>query len=297
MWRVWGAIAVLWLAVAGATWAQQQPAPAANAPIQIDQFNGDFGVWEIAPTPGEALQQQQLLNATLTSLQPQRRGRLDVYLITLSLWSDPVFEREATQAEALLRQRFGAEGRSIILSAGVQGRHNYPAVTPTNIAAAIARVGQVIDPNEDLVVLFMTSHGQPDGAIAIRDGVRLQSLMRPIHLSSMLSRANIQTRVVIVSSCFSGQFIPPLANDNTIVLTAAAADRTSFGCQPQRDWTYFGDAYFNQAVRGGAPLLTAFDQAKVTLSGWETTQNLTPSNPQSSVGSRAADMLRRAEGR
>ena len=63
------------------------------------------------------------------------------------------------------------------------------------------------------------------------------------------TQANIRNRVVIVSACFSGAFIAPLANDNTIVMTAAAPDRSSFGCQPQNNWTFFGDAYFNHSVR------------------------------------------------
>jgi len=120
--------------------------------------------------------------------------------------------------------------------------------------------------------------------------------LRPPNLRDMLSQAGIVNRVVIVSACFSGAFIAPLADDNTIVLTAAAPDRTSFGCQPEREWTFFGDAYFNHAVRGGAGLLPAFDQAKVLITQWETTQHLTPpSNPQKWIGSHAAEMLRRAE--
>ena len=76
---------------------------------------------------------------------------------------------------------------------------------------------------------------------------------------------------------------------------AAAADRTSFGCEPQRDWTYFGDAYFNRALRGGASMLEGFERAKVQISTWETEQRLTPSNPQSAIGANAVAMLQRAE--
>jgi hypothetical protein len=232
----------------------------------------------------------------LTNLQPQRPGQQDVYLITASLWGEPVFEREATQAEEILRSHFNAEGRSIILTAGGQGERHYPAATPDNIAAAIGQVGSLIDPDEDLVVLFITSHGAPDGSAVLREPNRMQGALRPTNLRDLLSRANIRNRVVIVSACFSGAFIAPLADDNTIVLTAAAPDRTSFGCQPSRDWTFFGDAYFGHAVRGGASLLPAFDQAKVLIERWEHEQNLSPpSNPQRYVGAHAADMLRRAE--
>ncbi len=85
-------------------------------------------------------------------------------------------------------------------------------------------------------------------------------------------------------------------DEDTIVLTAAAPDRTSFGCQPQNEWTFFGDAYFNRALREGASMVAAFDSAKRQIERWEREQNLSPaSNPQRFVGARAAAMLQRAE--
>jgi len=271
-------------------------APASAQPMQRDPFNGQFGVIEVAPAPGEAARLARLMGDALEGLQPQRPGQQDVYLIVASLWGDPVFEREASQAEEILRPHLGADGRSIILSAGGQGERRYPAATPANIAAAIGQVGELIDPREDLVVLFMTSHGSPDGSLVLRENNRLSAAFRPGHMRDLLSQAGVQNRVVIVSACFSGAFIAPLMDDNTIVLTAAAPDRSSFGCQPQRDWTFFGDAYFNRTIRGGASLIEGFDQAKVLIERWEREQNLTPpSNPQRFIGPRAAQMLRNAE--
>jgi len=289
MHRVWLFFAALILLVA----------PTASAQQQRDPFNGQFGIVEIVRPPAEAAQLGKLMGDAIGALRPQRPGQLDVYLITASLWGDPVFEREARQAEQILREHFGAdavEGHSILLSAGGDGERRYPAATPNNISAAIGQVGGLIDPNEDLVVIFITSHGSPDGSVALREHNRLGASMQPRHLRDLLAQAGIRNRVVIVSACFSGAFIPPLMDDNTIVVTAAASDRSSFGCQPQRDWTFFGDAYFNHAVRGGASLVGAFDDAKVLIERWEREQNLTPpSNPQRHVGASVAQMLRRAE--
>ena len=269
-------------------------APAAGQ--QRDPFNGQFGSVELAPPPSEAAHLATLLGDALEGLAPQRPGQLDVYLIVASLWGDPVFEREAAEAERLLRAHLGAEGRSILLSAGGQGARSYPAATPDTRSDAIGQIGSLIDPEEDLVVMFVTSHGSNDGTISFREHNRLGAVMRPNHMRDMLAEANIRNRVLIVSSCFSGAFIAPLMNDDTIVITAAAPDRSSFGCQPQRDWTFFGDAYFNHAVRGGASLIEAFDQAQVLIERWEREQSLSPpSNPQRSVGARAAAMLRQAE--
>jgi hypothetical protein len=287
--RAWGLIAAFSAALlASAPSSAQQP--------QRDPFNGQFGALEIAPPPNEAARLAKLMGDALEALQLQRPGVQDVYTLSVSFWGDPVFEREATQAEAILRDHLGAEGRSLILSAGGQGQRNYPAASPDNFAAALGHIGSLIDPNEDLVVIFITTHGQSDGVASIREHNRLFAGLRPAHLSTMLSQANIRNRVVIVSACFSGAFIAPLATDSTIVMTAAAPDRSSFGCLPQNEWTFFGDAYFNQSVRGGGDMIEAFDNAKRLISRWEREQNLSPpSNPQIFVGARAAAMLRQAE--
>jgi len=268
----------------------------ATAQQQRDPFNGQFGVLEIAPPPGEAAHLAKLMGDSLQALQPQRPGVQDVYLLSVSFWGDPVFEREATQAEEILRTHLSAEGRSIILSAGGQGPRTYPAASPDNFAAAIGHIGATMDPNEDLFVLFITTHGQSDGVAAIREHNRMFAGLRPAHLSMMLQQANIQNRVVIVSACFSGAFISPLMSDSTIVMAAAAPDRSSFGCQPQNNWTFFGDAYFNRSVREHGDMIGSFDRAKRLISQWEREQNLSPpSNPQIYVGTRAAAMLRAAE--
>ncbi len=291
MGRIWAAAAALVICLIAPAAAQN------NGQGQGDPFGGQFGALEVSFPPRDAARQAELMGAAMSSLQPQRPGQQDVYLIVASLWGEPVFEREATQAQEILQTHLGAQGRTILLTAGSNGGlRSYPAATPENLSAAIGKVGQTIDPNEDLVVLFLTSHGSPDGAMAMLEPNRLQGALRPVNLRDALTNAGIRNRVVIISACFSGAFIAPLSDDNTIVLTAAQHDRTSFGCQPERDWTFFGDAYFNHALRNGAGMLPAFDQAKTLITQWETENHLTPpSNPQRYVGGHAAQMLTAAE--
>ena len=108
--------------------------------------------------------------------------------------------------------------------------------------------------------------------------------LTPQQVAATLDGEGIKNRVVIVSACFSGIFVPPLANDNSIVITAADAKHTSFGCAPERDWTYFGDAFFHQSLHPGADFENAFDHARVLIHGWEMMDHATPSNPQGSFG-------------
>ena len=289
--RAWLLALALGACLAGQAAAQPQSG-------RNDPFNGRLGVLELAPPPAEAARQAAALGEALAALAPQRPGQQDVYVIAASLWGDPVFEREATNSAAILTEHFGAGGRAIVLSAGGQGPRTLPPATPNSLSAAIGRVGALIDPEEDLVVLFVTSHGTPDGSAVFREANRMSGALRPAHLRDVLAQAGVRNRVVIVSACFSGAFIAPLMDDRTIVLTAATHDRTSFGCQPENDWTFFGDALFNQNLRNGGSILAAFDRAKVLIGQWERERNLTPpSNPQRFVGPRAEQMVQQAERR
>ncbi len=279
---------------------------------QGDPLGGAFGAIEAALTPAEALQQTEAIAAALNSLPPQRPGIADAYVLSLSLWNDPVFENEAKEAAAILGRHFDATERTLVLSAGKgQGPRAYPMATPNNIQAALAKIGKTIDPLEDLVVVFVTSHGAQDGSVAIQEHNRMGGALRAQHLRASLAQTGIRQKVIIVSACFSGFFVPPFADPNTIVLTAAAADRTSFGCTPTRDWTYFGDALFSHSLRGGASLVAAYDASLALISQWEDKlirdwQALSPaqrarepeplpSNPQKHVGEAAAELVAKIE--
>jgi hypothetical protein len=103
-------------------------------------------------------------------------------------------------------------------------------------------------------------------------------------LADALARSGIKRRVIILSACYAGSWIPALANDDTIVITAARKDRTSFGCDDTRNVTNFGEAFLNGPLAHGASLREAFNYSRKTVAGWETRDHLTPSEPQAYVG-------------
>ncbi len=257
-------------------------APAASAQAAI----GAPPAMPIAISPKEELAQHQRMDAAFAALQPQRRGVVDTYVLSVGFWDEHVFEQEAEGAASVLGARFNAQGRTLVLTNG-EGpgtAREHPGARPYQLASALGRLSQIMDKNEDVLVLFMTSHGNQDGSIAIQEQYRTRFALRPLFLREALDETGIKNLLVIVSSCFSGAFMPALANDTTIVLTAAAYDRTSFGCQPERDWTYFGEAFINQAMRQNRPLLDAFGTAKLLIESWEARDNVRPSLPNASVG-------------
>jgi hypothetical protein len=120
-------------------------------------------------------------------------------------------------------------------------------VTIEAIRAAIQSAAAKMDRDRDLLVLILTSHGSPAG-IAVQAGRRVE-ILSPSALAGLLDGAGARHRIVIISACYSGVFLCPLANDDTLVITAADSEHSSFGCQDKVKWTYFGDAFFNTALR------------------------------------------------
>jgi len=263
---------------------------------QQDPFRTQVGAVELAFSPPEALRQHELMGAALNGLSPQRPGVQDVYVIAAGLWGDPVFEREATRTGAALAQSLGAQGRTIVLSAGAgDSPRTLPAASPMHLLQAIGKVGALIDPAEDLVVIYLTSHGNQSG-MSLHEQTRLRGTFSPTALANSLRDAGIARRIVIVSACYSGVFVPALANPDTIVLTAASRDRTSFGCAPNNEWTFFGDALINHGVMQGKPLMQAFEEGRGLITQWEQRERVTASNPQSYVGDNALRALQAIEG-
>jgi len=110
-------------------------------------------------------------------------------------------------------------------------------------------------------------------------------------LKTMLDASGARYRVVIVSACYSGVFARALADPRTLVITAASADRSSFGCQDGAAWTYFGDAFYNQALRRQASLEDAFAEAKRLVTERERREGFEPSNPQIAGGAEVLALL------
>jgi hypothetical protein len=228
--------------------------------------------------------QPTLLKTEIDSLAPQHKGTTDFYAIGLAGWADQdVFLKELDGALASIAAVLPIKDRTLRLINNRQTAKGIPLASPQNFAAAVHAVGEAMDKDEDVLVLVMTSHGEKSG-FALQFPGHAPAELTPQQVASTLDAEGIKNRVVIVSACFSGIFLPPLENDNTIVMTASDDKNTSFGCAPERDWTYFGDALFLQSLRPGADFEHAFDHARVLISGWELMDRLPPSNPQAYFG-------------
>ncbi len=242
-------------------------------------------------TPAETLAEQRRLDAALASLQPQRPGVVDAYVIVAALDSDPVFGREAREAGRVMSRRFDASGRTIVLAHDEGGDTAAAPGTLEGLTRALAVVAARMDREEDVLVLYTTSHGSPRVGLNYRDPARGQAAVAPAQLAAMLGAPGFKNRLIILQACYSGQFVPALAGPRTVVATAASSMTSSFGCASGNDWTFFGYALINQAMRQPDTFARQFRRAWVTILGWEQSLKYDPSSPQISVGEETAGWL------
>ena len=235
--------------------------------------------------------QSALLDQQFAKLGTQPRGDREIYVIALAGWSSQdVFLSELDGALTSIRKTLPVrEERVVRLVNSARTVETIPVANIDNFEASVRAVGRAMNKQNDILLLLMTSHGTQNG-IALKLG-RATGELTAQQVATVLDREQVKNRVVIVSACYSGVFVKPLANDNTIVLTASDAENTSFGCGAKRAWTYFGDALFNQSLRPGIDLRSAFNKARLIIQGWEWVEKLRPSNPQGYFGAALTQKL------
>jgi hypothetical protein len=157
----------------------------------------------------------------------------------------------------------------------------------TNVSDIAAALQSVAARARAGCLIYFTSHGTPDGII-VGDTVFGPNAMRDMVNSACGSRPS----VIVMSSCYAGQFVAPLQGDNRIIMTAARPDRTSFGCGELDHYTFFDDCFLRALpMAGDFPGLGGLAQQCVA----EREQQMKatpPSEPQVNVGPNVIFTLR-----
>ncbi len=240
---------------------------------------------ELAAREAVLYTQPRLLDEALSRLRPGKRGVPEVFLLAVGGYGgQDVFLREVQSVEALFRERFGTQGHSLVLANNPTTVGEIPIASVTALGRSLTRIGQLMNPDEDVLFLFMTSHGSPDHRFDLSLWPYRFDDLTPERLRSLLDQAGIRYRVVLVSACYSGGFVPALAGPDTLAMSAAAADRNSHGCSHGADWTFFGRAYFQEALGETRSFETAFDLAREAVGRRESDEGVDASLPQIAVG-------------
>jgi len=234
----------------------------------------------LLPDPLELglLNQGQLLEQALAAI-PQSTAAIELYSLALAGdGKQSVFMREADYVSGMLASRFGAVGQITLANHRDHLADRLMASRETlsrSVQTLAARSGP-----EDLVFIYLTSHGTSEHELVL-DQPRLQLGDLPAdELAAVLAPLKGRDKVVVISACYSGGFIPALRDEKTLIMTASRADRVSFGCSEEADFTYFGDALFAQAFNQTDDLQQAFELASRHVAEREIADNYEASQPQ-----------------
>jgi hypothetical protein len=192
--------------------------------------------------------------------------------------AQPVFDNAVAAIDRWLVGR-GVPQRAIRrLSAQPFGPDIAPATLP-RVLGAIAAMHP--GPGAGCFV-FITSHGKENDGIWLADG---QRFLWPSGLARALAAGcGHAPSVVIVSGCYSGAFTRGMMRaPNRIILSAARADRPSFGCQVGRTYTVFDDCLL-RALPHAADWRAAYRSERACVRRNESRMHVLPSRPQAFFG-------------
>ena len=237
-------------------------------------------------------QQRDILDANLKSLQTGKNDKSDMFYVGFAGYAiQDVFFKEVTFAKNLFDTRFLTQGHSINLINHLSTRETIALANATNLAATLKYIGSLMDTEQDIIFLYLTSHGSKDHQLSVLFWPLRLNNLTPEKLNTMLDEAGIKWRIVIVSSCYSGGFIEALENEHTLIATAAAADKKSFGCSNENDFTYFGEALFKDRLSSEYSIISALEHVQTDISEREARENLDASNPQLVIGASIQNKL------
>lgn len=264
------------------------PAPADSSNLLSDQD------WpHDAPTPEQVIYSQpELLDKAIGQLKPRTPGKVNLYAIAFAGdGSENVFRNEAEYLRRLFALRFDAAGHVLVLENNPATLATQPLADWSNLETALDAVAAKMDPRQDILLLYLTTHGSEDHTLLVdMDPLPLDQIDAG-DLPGILAEHPFRHRVVIVNACYSGGFLPPLRGAGTMVVTAARADRSSFGCGSQSQLTWFGHAFLVDALNKTADFHQAFDDARAEIAAWETSNRYMPSEPQLYMGDDIAAQL------
>jgi hypothetical protein len=237
--------------------------------------------------------QGELIERELAALRPSRPALPELYFVGFAPdGREDVFLREMRYVKNLFDARYGTRGRSIALVNNDQSLEQFPLATATNLRRALERVGMLMNPDKDALFLFMTGHGDEEHRLSAWQPPLELDELTPTALARMLQDAGLKWKIVVISACYSGAYLQPLRDDDSLIITASAENRASFGCEQGNEFTWFGRAYFEQALGRTGSFAEAFPVARDIVARQEAKEKVEASLPQMWLGPAIAPRLK-----
>ncbi len=236
--------------------------------------------------------QFQFIENIRKNLRPQRRAISDIYFVGFASYSkEDVFMKEVQYAKRMFDDKYDTKGRSVALINNKKTLEKIPLASKSNLNLVLEHIGKLIDPDDDVLFLYVTSHGSKKHKISVRMNPLNLNELDPTDLKTALIKSGIKYRVLLISACYSGGFVEPLKDDYTLIFTASAKNKTSFGCSNKNEFTYFGRAVFKDNMEKNYNFISAFNNAIESIKKKEKKNKLTYSDPQLFIGSKIREKI------
>jgi hypothetical protein len=231
------------------------------------------------------ISQPARIEALVSRITPAAANESGIYFVGFAgVGRQKVFAEEIKLAAKRIAGRYGSADRTLLLLNDRRDTNSYPLATVSGLKLALKGIASRMNLDRDVLFLALSSHGSAQPALSVSNRPLPLRDLTGTDLAAALQESGIKWRVIVISACHAGAFIKPLQDKNTIILTAAAADRTSFGCSDDRDLTYFGEAFYRDAFPKSATLRQAFDRAAADIASREQREGIKASNPQAFFG-------------
>jgi hypothetical protein len=278
-------IAFLWLSDAldaiPDVWApvELEPAVASNDDAPADQESLLFA-------------QPSKIDRALAAIEPGDASQGEVFFLGFAgVGAEKVFAQEIDLAAQVVGNRYAVGSRGVSLINDARDLQSAPLASLSAMKYALKGLAAKMHIERDVLFLSISSHGSQDPTIAVSNVDLPFNDFSDEDLAQALQESGIKWRVVIISACYAGAFIESLKNPQTIVITAAAADRTSFGCGSDSDLTYFGSAFYRDALPAAHSLREAFEKARAAIAQRERREHVDASRPQAYFGAELENKL------
>lgn len=199
-----------------------------------------------------------------------------------------VFDNGVAGMAAWLRDTAGVDPAHVTLLSASRSVIVRQRVEPASWRHVMQAIESLNPADGQACFVFITSHGIKHQGVALSYD---ESVLRPAALDRALTvGCGDAPTVAIVSACYSGSFAQaPMARPNRIVLTAARADRPSFGCGADETYTYFDECLLHSLDRGPG-WREVFIATRSCVEQRESREGEVPSMPQGWFGAAVADL-------
>lgn len=235
-----------------------------------------------------------LLDHVLDNLEDERPGQTDLYFVSFAPYaSEDAYRADAEAAQKVMDMRWGTDGHSVVLVNNPQTLITTPFATVTNLRETLNQIGDDMDGDDDVVMVYLASPTAASGKLAaVQPPLSLVEL-GPAGLKQLLEEAGIKWRIIVVSACDSGRFVSALQDEFTLVITDASAGGAAFGCGGRTPPTLFGDAFFGEGMAKAGSIEAAFATAKAKMAEREKAAGYAPqAQPQFVMGAEMAEKIK-----